>query len=139
MHASRAEQIESIDTAYTTTKVLSKFRRFHVERHKPCSTRFGNETGRKTVDATLVGRDARTDLAVLKVDTPNLSAVRWADPAGIRAGEPVVAIGFPLDLGAAPTVTTGVVSAKDRVINETLEIKGGRIGSRSAARSRPMP
>ena len=78
----------------------------------------------RTTTATLVGRDARTDLAVLKVEVPNLSALRWAEPAAIQVGQAVVAIGFPLDLGAAPTVTTGVVSATDRVINETLAIEG---------------
>jgi serine protease Do len=78
----------------------------------------------RTTSATLVGRDARTDLAVLKVEVADLTALRWAEPASIQVGQAVVAIGFPLDLGAAPTVTTGVVSATDRVINETLAIEG---------------
>jgi serine protease Do len=89
------------------------------------STQFqvGLDDGR-TLPATLVGRDARTDLAVLKVEAQNLRAIEWATPESIDVGEEVLAIGFPLDLGRSPTVTQGVVSAEDRVINETLEIDG---------------
>ena len=82
----------------------------------------------ETHEATLVGRDPRTDLAVLKIDAKNLKPLRFADPDSVAVGQGVVAIGFALDLGSSPTVTTGVVSAKDRVINETLIANG-----------RPMP
>ncbi|MGD9893532.1 MAG: S1C family serine protease, partial [Dehalococcoidia bacterium] len=83
----------------------------------------GLDDGRM-VPATLVGRDARSDLAVLKIEAQNLQALEWATPESIAVGEEVLAIGFPLDLGRSPTVTNGVVSAKDRVINETIEIDG---------------
>jgi S1-C subfamily serine protease len=75
----------------------------------------------RTLDATLVGRDERTDLAVIKVDGGDFSALRFADPAGIEVGEDVVAVGFALDLGGQPTVTKGVVSALDRTIDEQLD------------------
>jgi serine protease Do len=78
----------------------------------------------RTVDATLVGRDERTDLAVLKINADNLTPVRFADTTKTEIGEPVLALGFALDLGSTPTVTKGVVSAKDRVINETLNAGG---------------
>jgi S1-C subfamily serine protease len=78
----------------------------------------------RTVNATLVGRDARTDLAVLKVDAPDLAPLQWAAPEEIAIGQEVFAIGFALDLGSSPTVTKGVVSALDRVINETILIEG---------------
>jgi|DewCreStandDraft_5_1066085.scaffolds.fasta_scaffold00027_31 S1-C subfamily serine protease len=73
----------------------------------------------RTVDARLVGRDERTDLAVLKVDAGRLTPLPFADPASIEVGEDVIAVGFALDLGGPPTVTKGVVSAIDRVIDET--------------------
>ena len=79
----------------------------------------------RTLPATLVGRDAATDLAVLKVDTAGLRALRWAEPDSVVVGEEVFAIGFALDLGSSPTVTKGVVSAKDRVINEVLQTPAG--------------
>jgi S1-C subfamily serine protease len=79
----------------------------------------------RTLPATLVGRDAATDLAVLKLDTSGLKALAWAEPDPIAVGEDVLAIGFALDLGSSPTVTKGVVSAKDRVINEVLQTPSG--------------
>jgi S1-C subfamily serine protease len=79
----------------------------------------------RTVQASLVGRDAATDLAVLKLDADGLRALNWAEPDSIVVGEDVLAIGFALDLGGPPTVTKGVVSAKDRVINEVLQTAAG--------------
>ena len=79
----------------------------------------------RTVQGTLVGRDERTDLAVVKIDAGNLTPLRFADSTQIAIGEEVLAIGFALDLGETPTVTKGVVSAKDRVIEETINA-GGR-------------
>jgi serine protease Do len=79
----------------------------------------------RTVQGELVGRDERSDLAVIKINTDNLTPVRFADSTKSEIGEDVLAIGFALDLGSTPTVTKGVISAKDRVINETLNA-GGR-------------
>jgi S1-C subfamily serine protease len=79
----------------------------------------------RTVQASLVGRDPATDLAVLKLDAGNLKTLNWAEPNSIVVGEDVFAIGFALDLGGQPTVTKGVVSAKDRVINEVLQTAAG--------------
>lgn len=66
--------------------------------------------------AELIGRDQKTDLAVLKVksDTP-LKAVKFADSDRVRLGEWVIAIGNPFSLGG--TVTAGIVSARNRDIN----------------------
>ena len=82
----------------------------------------------RTVEGRLVGRDERTDLAVIKIEAGNLTPVRFADSTRIEVGEEVLAIGFALDLGANPTVTKGVVSAKDRVIEETLTAGGRQYG-----------
>ncbi|MHB8377968.1 MAG: S1C family serine protease [Dehalococcoidia bacterium] len=72
----------------------------------------------RTVQATLVGRDAPTDLAVLKINEPNLTPATFGDSTALQVGQDVVAIGFALDLQGAPTVTRGVVSALGRTIDE---------------------
>jgi serine protease Do len=70
----------------------------------------------RRLEAKVVGRDAKTDLALLKVesDTP-LRAVAFGDSRGTRVGDWVVAIGNPFGLGG--TVTAGIVSARHRDIN----------------------
>jgi serine protease Do len=66
--------------------------------------------------AEIIGRDLKTDLALLKVkpDKP-LKAVQFGDSDKLRLGEWVVAIGNPFSLGG--TVTAGIVSARNRDIN----------------------
>ena len=70
---------------------------------------------RKEYPARLIGRDATSDLAVLKIDGANLPFVRFGDSARSRVGDWVVAIGQPYGLGG--TVTAGIVSAIHRNIN----------------------
>ncbi|MBI2254351.1 MAG: DegQ family serine endoprotease [Proteobacteria bacterium] len=66
--------------------------------------------------AKLVGRDEKTDLALLKVETKTpLPAVKWGDSDALRIGDWVLAIGNPFGLGG--TVTAGIVSARQRDIN----------------------
>ncbi len=69
-----------------------------------------------TLKAEIVGRDTKTDLALLKVrpDRP-LKAVKFGDSDKLRLGEWVIAIGNPFSLGG--TVTAGIVSARNRDIN----------------------
>jgi S1-C subfamily serine protease len=67
-------------------------------------------------DATVIGRDPQTDLAVLRVDAGDLNPIPLGRSADLRIGESVVAIGHALDLPGGPTVTVGVVSALDRTI-----------------------
>lgn len=68
------------------------------------------------LDAKLVGKDPRTDLAVLKVDGKGrkFTYVKWADDNKVRVGDWVVAVGNPFGLGG--TVTAGIVSARGRDI-----------------------
>ena len=66
-------------------------------------------------DATLVGRDPKTDLALIKIEPPpDLKVLQWGDSEDIQVGSWVVAIGSPF--GLEQTVTAGIVSAKGRII-----------------------
>lgn len=65
------------------------------------------------LEAEVVGRDPRSDLAVLKVETSlDLTAVTWGDSDAERVGDWVLAIGNPFGLGG--TVTAGIISARNR-------------------------
>jgi putative serine protease PepD len=71
---------------------------------------------KRTYDATIVGTDPSTDLAVLKLTNApkDLKAITLGDANAIKVGEPVMAVGNPL--GLAGTVTTGIVSALNRPV-----------------------
>lgn len=62
--------------------------------------------------ATLVGTDAKTDVAVLKIEATGLPTVSWADSDHLEVGEFVLAVGNPF--GLTQTVTLGIVSALGR-------------------------
>lgn len=64
--------------------------------------------------AEIVGTDALTDLAVLKIPVTGLPAVSFATPESITIGDLAVAVGSPLGLEGGPTVTSGIVSALGR-------------------------
>ncbi|HEY0177161.1 MAG TPA: Do family serine endopeptidase [Pedobacter sp.] len=69
---------------------------------------------RRKVEAKVIGRDANTDLALIKVDATDLPVVKMGNSDNVQVGEWVLAVGFPLDLQT--TVTAGIVSAKSRQI-----------------------
>jgi S1-C subfamily serine protease len=73
-------------------------------------------SGNNLVDASVVGRDPSTDLAVIKVDPSKakLQPLTLGDSDKVLVGDPVVAIGNPF--GYSRTVTTGIISAKQRRI-----------------------
>lgn len=66
----------------------------------------------RTFRATLLGSDPSVDIAVLKIDAPNLKPLPLGDSENVRVGQLVFAIGNPFGLGE--TVTTGIISAKGR-------------------------
>ncbi len=68
----------------------------------------------KRYEATVIGTDPTTDLALLKVEANNLPFVRFGDSDETKIGEWVLAVGNPFDLNS--TVTAGIISAKARNI-----------------------
>lgn len=71
----------------------------------------------KTVDAQIVGTDATTDLAVLKINAADVTTVAsFGNSNQIAAGQDVLAIGSPMGAEYANTVTQGIISAKKRTI-----------------------
>ena len=76
-----------------------------VERDDELMVGLGDGT---TQRATLVGRDPNTDIALLRVEAQNLAAASWSDPAALRVGHIVLALGRP---GRTVQATLGVISA----------------------------
>ena len=68
----------------------------------------------KSADATVVGRDAAYDLAVVRVSRRNLPVLALGASASVVVGDPVIAVGAPLGLDS--TVTSGIISALNRPV-----------------------
>ena len=62
----------------------------------------------------IIGSDRLTDIGLIKISASNLVPISIGNSNVLKVGDLAVAIGHPLTLGAAPTVTTGVVSALER-------------------------
>ncbi len=82
--------------------------------------------GKQKVPARIVGRDPKTDLAVVRVDATNLPAATLGQSSSLVVGDPVVALGAPL--GLSSTVTAGIVSALDRNVDVPDETGGSSGG-----------
>ncbi|WP_237065577.1 DegQ family serine endoprotease [Microbulbifer guangxiensis] len=78
-------------------------------------------TDRREYDAQVIGTDARSDLALLKIEADDLPTARWGDSESLEVGEWVVAIGSPFGLDYS--ASAGIVSAMGRSIpnNESGE------------------
>jgi len=70
--------------------------------------------------AELVGQDARTDLAVLKMEAGEYAFAEFGDSSTVQVGDLAVAIGNPLGMEFAGSVTAGIISA----LNRTVEVEG---------------
>lgn len=75
---------------------------------------FNDETA---YDAEIIGTDAQTDLAVIKINKDNLTAAELGDSSNVKVGEFAMAIGNPL--GLKSTVTSGIISAVNREVTTT--------------------
>lgn len=75
---------------------------------------------RKRYPAGVVGRDAKSDLAVLRIEADDLPTLKFGDSDAAQPGEWVLAVGSPL--GLSSTVTAGIISAKGRSIRLLREL-----------------
>jgi len=82
---------------------------------------------RKTYTAKVIGSDPTYDLAVVKVDAKNLPFMLYGNSDNVKIGQWVLALGYPLNLGAS--VTAGIISAKSK----TLGLNHDRTGNRQMA------
>jgi Do/DeqQ family serine protease len=72
-------------------------------------------TNKKTYKAKVIGADASSDLAVIKIDESNLPYLVYGNSDDVKLGQWVLAIGYPLNLDV--TITAGIISAKNRSID----------------------
>ena len=72
----------------------------------------------RNFNATVVGSDPDTDLALIKIDAPDLHVIPMGNSEDLRVGEWVLAVGNPF--GFTSTVTSGIVSAKARNISSSV-------------------
>lgn len=75
------------------------------------------DSNEKTYNATIVGSDNQTDIAVIKVEGADFPAVEIGDSDMLKLGETVVAIGNPRSMELYASVTSGIVSGLDRTIS----------------------
>ena len=73
----------------------------------------------RAFEASVIGRDRLTDLAVLKINADNLETVTFGNSDTLRTGDWVMAMGHALDLKGGPSVTMGIVSARGRTVETT--------------------
>lgn len=73
----------------------------------------------KSIPGTVIGTDPLSDLAVVKIEPQSdIAVAQFGDSSTLQAGEPAIAIGNPLGLEFKGTVTTGVISALQRTIDD---------------------
>jgi len=75
-------------------------------------------TDKREFKAKLIGSDPKTDIALVKIEAPNLTKLPIGESSKVRVGEWVLAIGSPF--GFDNTVSAGIVSAKGREVNDSI-------------------
>jgi putative serine protease PepD len=88
------------------------------------------------VPADVLATDAGNDLALLRLrNASGLTAARFADAASVAVGDPVVAVGYALNLDGGPSVTAGIVSALNRTLTDDSGALNGLIQTDAAISS----
>lgn len=104
-----------VDTSFASAVVIDAegylVTNYHVFQDEPTEIRVQFSDGR-IAEPEIVGLDAETDLALLKVDLPDLKPIRFARSDELRIGDVVLAIGNPY--GLSTSVTQGIISATGR-------------------------
>jgi S1-C subfamily serine protease len=75
-------------------------------------------TDRRIFAAEIVGRDRATDLAVIKIDAPDLVPAVLGTSAELKVGQEVIALGFAIDRPLTPTAARGLINATDKAIRK---------------------
>ena len=84
-------------------------------------------------NATIIGEDTNADLAVIKVaGVTGLTPATFAKSADVEIGDGVIAVGNAEDLGDTPSVTEGIISAKNRSISDTSSSLSGLLQTDAA-------
>ena len=102
-----------VDTSSTSSYSYYELSKATSIKVKLNSETFGDDA---TFEATVVGQDSQTDLAVLKIEKDGLTPAEFADSDSIKVGEFAMAVGSPL--GLQSTITCGVVSAVNREVTD---------------------
>jgi serine protease Do len=110
----RREKVSSLGSGFVIDESGIVITNNHVI--KDADEIFVNFSDGSKLKAELIGKDPKTDVAVLRIKpTKTLKAVKFGNSEKMRVGEWVVAIGNPFGLGG--TVTAGIISARNRDIN----------------------
>lgn len=87
---------------------------------------------KRQAKAKFIGGDSRTDLAVIKIDLDNLPVAELGDSSKLEVGDMAVAIGNPLGMEFAGSVTTGVISALNRAVQSENDVSQNLIQTDAA-------
>lgn len=77
----------------------------------------------KSYEATVVGYNISTDLAVIKIDAKGLNPVEFSDSSKLKVGQYVITVGNPGGLEFMDSVTYGVISGLNRVVSSSSDVK----------------
>jgi S1-C subfamily serine protease len=76
-------------------------------------------TNGDVLEAAVLGLDTADDLALLHIDMAGLTPITLGETASLQVGDPVIAVGNPLGLEGGPSVSTGIISALNRTLQDS--------------------